>query len=309
MHDIRLVGFDGDDTLWRSEDYYRAAEKRYEEIIGRYIDLHDAGTLRHLLEVERRNLKVFGYGVKGMTLSMIEAAIELTEARISARDLQQVVDIGRDTLAHPVELLDGIRDAVEAVAARWQVVLVTKGDLFHQEDKIARSGLADLFPRIEIVSEKDPPTYARVLAEFGIAPEQFVMVGNSLRLQAFMHWARADDDPGQKARWYPRVDKDALVPEYIADSSGHSRGATVDLTLVRCDGDGRCEPLDMGTPFDFFDPSAHTDAPVAPAQQANRQRLRAAMEAGGFRNYPREWWHYTLDPEPDPTLAYDVPVR
>lgn len=128
-------------------------------------------------------------------------------------------------------------------------------------------------------------------------------------VQAFMHWARADDDPGQKARWYPRVDKDALVPEYIADSSGHSRGATVDLALVRCDGDGRCEPLDMGTPFDFFDPSAHTDALVAPAQQANRQRLRAAMEAGGFRNYPREWWHYTLDPEPDPTLAYDVPVR
>jgi len=181
MQDIRLVGFDGDDTLWRSEDYYRAAEKRYEEIIGRYIDLHDARTLRHLLEVERRNLKVFGYGVKGMTLSMIEAAIELTDARISARDLQQVVDIGRDTLGHPVELLDGIREAVEAVAARWPVVLVTKGDLFHQEDKIARSGLADLFPRIEIVSEKDPPTYARVLAEFGIEPQQFVMVGNSLR--------------------------------------------------------------------------------------------------------------------------------
>src|SRR5690606_17087241 len=105
-----------------------------EEIIGRYIDLSDDVTLRHLLEVERRNLKVFGYGAKGMTLSMIEAAIELTDARISARDLQQVVDIGRDTLGHPVELLDGIREAVEAVAARWPVVLVTKGDLFHQED-------------------------------------------------------------------------------------------------------------------------------------------------------------------------------
>src|SRR5690606_31785289 len=116
-----------------------------------------------------------------MTLSMIEAAIELTEARISARDLQQVVDIGRDTLAHPVELLDGSRDAVEAGAARWQVVLVTEGDLFHQEDKIARAGLAAPFPRLGIGSEKDPPTYARVLAEFGIAPEQFVMVGNSLR--------------------------------------------------------------------------------------------------------------------------------
>ncbi len=181
MHEIGLVGFDGDDTLWRSEDYYRAAEKRYEEIIGRYIDLHDAGTLRHLLDVERRNLEVFGYGVKGMTLSMIEAAIELTDGRIAARDLQQVVEIGRDTLRHPVELIDGIREAVAAVAADLPVVLITKGDLFHQESKIAASGLADLFPRIEIVSEKDPPTYARVLAEFGIGAEQFVMVGNSLR--------------------------------------------------------------------------------------------------------------------------------
>src|SRR5690606_29459822 len=177
---IQLVGFDGDDTLWRSEDYYRAAEKRYEEIIGRYIDLHDASTLRHLLEVERRNLRIFGYGVKGMTLSMIEAAIELTDARISAHDIGQVIEIGRQTLDHPVELLEGIREAVEAVAARWPVVLITKGDLFHQEDKIARSGLTDLFPRIEVVSEKDPPTYARVLAEFGIDGSQFVMVGRSL---------------------------------------------------------------------------------------------------------------------------------
>lgn len=181
MHDIRLVGFDGDDTLWRSEDYYRTAEKQYEEIVGRYIDLHDAGTLRHLLEVERRNLRIFGYGVKGMTLSMIEAAIELTGGRIAAADLQQVIEIGRATLRHPVELIDGIRAAVEAIAAELPVVLITKGDLFHQEAKIAASGLADLFPRIEIVSEKDPPTYARVLAEFGIEASQFVMVGNSLR--------------------------------------------------------------------------------------------------------------------------------
>ena len=135
MSDIRLVGFDGDDTLWRSEDYYRSAEKRYEEIVGRYIDLHDAGTLRHLLEVERRNLKVFGYGVKGMVLSMIEAAIELTDGRIAARDLHQVIEIGRETLQHPVELIDGIRKAVAAIAADWPVVLITKGDLFHQERK------------------------------------------------------------------------------------------------------------------------------------------------------------------------------
>jgi len=181
MPDIRLVGFDGDDTLWRSEDYYRAAEKRYEDIVGRYIDLHDAGTLRHLLEVERRNLKVFGYGVKGMVLSMIEAAIELTDGRIAARDLHEVIEIGRATLQHPVELIEGVREAVSEIAAGLPVVLITKGDLFHQESKIAASGLADLFPRIEIVSEKDPSTYARVLAEFGIEASQFVMVGNSLR--------------------------------------------------------------------------------------------------------------------------------
>lgn len=128
-------------------------------------------------------------------------------------------------------------------------------------------------------------------------------------VQAFMRWAASPDDPVLKARWHPRVDRSALVPEYIADSSGHSRGASVDLTFARCDAAGACVPLDMGTPFDFFDPAAHTDAPVTAAQRGNRDRLRAAMEAGGFRNYPREWWHYTLHPEPDAATAYDFPVR
>jgi len=178
---IALVGFDGDDTLWKSEDYYRDAEAAFEAILGQYLDLRDAGTLQHLLTVERRNLQVFGYGAKGMTLSMIEAAIELTEARISARDLQRIVEIGRATLQHPVEVIAGVREAVAAIAADFEVVLITKGDLFHQEAKIAQSGLDALFPRIEIVSEKDPKTYAKVLAEFGIAAERFVMIGNSLR--------------------------------------------------------------------------------------------------------------------------------
>ncbi|WP_454832260.1 HAD family hydrolase [Pseudoxanthomonas wuyuanensis] len=180
-HGIRWVGFDGDDTLWRSEDYYRIAEQEFERIIGQYIDLADATTLQHLLAVERRNLKIFGYGVKGMTLSMIEAAIELTEERISARDLRGVVEIGRATLQHPVELLPGIREAVERIAATHDIVLITKGDLFHQEAKIAESGLADLFHRIEVVSEKDAQTYARVVRELDVAARQFLMIGNSLR--------------------------------------------------------------------------------------------------------------------------------
>ena len=178
---IEWVGFDGDDTLWKSEDYYRAAEQEFENIIGQYIDLTDARSLEHLLEVERRNLRVFGYGAKGMTLSMIESAVQLTGERISARDIHRVIEIGRATLEHPVELIDGIRAAVESIASEHEIVLITKGDLFHQESKIERSGLADLFQRIEVVSEKDPPTYARVLRELDVAAGRFAMIGNSLR--------------------------------------------------------------------------------------------------------------------------------
>ena len=135
MGGIRWVGFDGDDTLWKSEDYYRAAEVEFEAIIGQYIDLSDVRTLQHLLEVERRNLRIFGYGAKGMTLSMIESSIQLTGERISASDIHRVIEIGRATLQHPVELIDGIRDAVEAIAADHEIVLITKGDLFHQEHR------------------------------------------------------------------------------------------------------------------------------------------------------------------------------
>ena len=181
MGAIRLVGFDGDDTLWKSEDYYRQAEADFEAILGAYVDLADARTHQHLLDVERRNLKIFGYGVKGMTLSMLETAIQVTGERISARDLHRVIEIGRATLQHPVDLLPGIREAVERIAADHEIVLITKGDLFHQEAKIAQSGLTDLFHRIEVVSEKDEATYARVLRELDVAPSQFAMVGNSLR--------------------------------------------------------------------------------------------------------------------------------
>ena len=176
---IRLVGFDGDDTLWRSQDFFDAAQLEFEDILAAYVDLGDSRD--HLYAVEHRNLALFGYGVKGMALSMIEAAIEITDARIAARDLQRIIGMGKELLQHPVELLPGIRDAVARIAEDFEIVLITKGDLFHQEAKVRQSGLADLFPRIEIVSEKDVATYARVLGEFALVPAQFVMIGNSLR--------------------------------------------------------------------------------------------------------------------------------
>lgn len=178
---LQLIGFDGDDTLWHSEDYYQRANAAFATIVGGYVDLADDRIRSDMLVTEQRNLKLFGYGAKGMTLSMVETAIAVTGQRISAGDIHHIVELGKNVLQHPVELLPGIRAVVEQVAAMYTVVLITKGDLFHQEKKIAQSGLADLFGRIEIVSEKDVDTYRRVLDELSVQPAQFAMVGNSLR--------------------------------------------------------------------------------------------------------------------------------
>jgi len=181
MSNISLVGFDGDDTLWKSQDYFDEAQFEFERIVGGYVDVADARVHERLYDTEKRNLALFGYGVKGMVLSMLEAAIEITGQRIAAPDVHRIVELGKSLLRHPVELLPGIREAVTAIAADFDIVLITKGDLFHQEAKVRESGLADLFGRIEIVSEKDAATYARVLAEFDLPASRFVMVGNSLR--------------------------------------------------------------------------------------------------------------------------------
>lgn len=178
---IKMIGFDGDDTLWHSEGYYQAASAAFADIVGRYVDLGDRGVHDDMLATERRNLALFGYGAKGMTLSMVETAIAVTDGRISAKDIHRLVEIGKGVLRHPVELLPGIRAAVKAVGQEFPLVLITKGDLFHQEQKVEQSGLSDLFRRIEIVSEKHERTYRRLFEEFAIAPEQFLMVGNSLR--------------------------------------------------------------------------------------------------------------------------------
>lgn len=129
-------------------------------------------------------------------------------------------------------------------------------------------------------------------------------------VQAFMRWV---DDPGSQAtkrEFYPDLEKSQLRGDYIAAVSGHSRGATTDLGLLQCDaGNAHCEPLDMGTPFDFFGERANTDfAGITDTQRANRQRLRLAMEKAGFANYPMEWWHFTFKPEPTPLMQFDVPI-
>ena len=176
---IELVGFDGDDTLWQNEQAFHLANAELRALLAPHCD---ADVLdRRLLDVQRANLEHYGYGAKAFTLSVIETATELAGERLTVDDVRAILAIGKGLLTHPMELLDGAADAVRTIAARRPVVLVTKGDLIHQEAKVAGSGLGDLFHGVEIVSEKDPRTYRQVCARYGVGPEQFVMVGNSLR--------------------------------------------------------------------------------------------------------------------------------
>lgn len=178
---ITVIGLDADDTLWHSEVYFERTQRRFDELVGRYVD---AGTDVHaaLSAVERRNLHRYGYGIKGFTLSMIEAAIEITGGAIGVDELGQILAAGRSMLDHPVDLLAGVDDTVSALTdAGYRLVIVTKGDLHHQELKVMASGLADRVERIEIVAEKDAGTYRRVVASMGVEPAQFCMVGNSVK--------------------------------------------------------------------------------------------------------------------------------
>ena len=178
---IEVIALDGDDTLWHSENLFVDTQDRFRELVRPHVDLDDRALDERLLEVERRNLPLFGYGVKAFTLSLIETAIELTDGRIPGRDLHAVLELGKALMDHPVELLDGVREAVNALTDSYRVMVITKGDLLHQETKVARSDLAELFWRVEIVSEKDEATYQRILDRHGIDPATFVMVGNSVR--------------------------------------------------------------------------------------------------------------------------------
>jgi putative hydrolase of the HAD superfamily len=176
---IDVVAFDADDTLWHSETHFQVTQERVSELLAPYAD---AGTLERELEAtERRNLAVYGYGVKGFTLSLIETAITVSEGRVTTDEVATLLDWGREMLSHPVELLDGVAETLERLAADHRLVLVTKGDLFHQESKIAESGLGELFDHVAVVAEKDAAAYARVAREVGVAPERLLMVGNSVR--------------------------------------------------------------------------------------------------------------------------------
>ena len=177
---ISLIGLDADDTLWHSEDGFHTVTGRFCELLQPYAQ--DPANLATTLDmVERRNMVLFGYGVKSFTLSMVEATIEVSGGTVPAETIQQLVDEGRTLLARPVDLLEGVEEALGAIAARYRLVVITKGDLLHQEQKFHASGLDQHVEEIAVVSEKDVRTYRRLVDRYGVEPGRFLMVGNSIR--------------------------------------------------------------------------------------------------------------------------------
>lgn len=174
-----LIAFDADDTLWHNERLYAEAQAAFARLLAQYQTtewIH-----QHLYRTETRNLQHFGYGAKAFALSMIETALEITEGRIAGRDIQAIIDLVRGMLTADVALLDHVAETIPLLAERYPLLVITKGDLLDQERKVARSGLAEYFQHVEVVSHKTHTTYERLLMRHGFPPARVLMVGNSLR--------------------------------------------------------------------------------------------------------------------------------
>lgn len=180
MKNFRVIGFDADDTLWVNEPYYQETEKKFCDLLSEYMPAEEIS--RELLLVEKLNLELYGYGTKAFMLSMIETALRITNCNVSSSVISSVISLGKQQLDKPVVLLDGIEEVLKRLTQNGiKIILASKGDLLDQERKLAKSNIAKYFHHIEIMSEKKEQDYSKLLAHLEIPPEEFVMVGNSLK--------------------------------------------------------------------------------------------------------------------------------
>jgi putative hydrolase of the HAD superfamily len=229
IRSLRTIGFDADDTLWHNERFFVLTQAHFAELLADFADQDNLAD--RLIAAERRNIGHYGFGVKGFVLSMIETAIDVTQGRVPASVIAQIMEAGRDMLAHPIELLPHAREAVEAVAGSHHLVLITKGDLLHQERKLAQSGLGELFDAVEIVSDKRADTYARIFGNSPGGVAGAMMIGNSMKSDVVpaieagawgvhvphdLAWALEHADPPQARRFRTVPDLGAL-PDLIAE--------------------------------------------------------------------------------------------
>lgn len=226
---VTTVGLDADDTLWHNETIFRLSQKRFAELLADHAE--EPVMMDRLAQVERRNLRLYGYGVKGFTLSMLETAMELCDGSAPPHIVREILAAGREMLTHPVETLPGVDEVLADLAEKYRLVLVTKGDLMDQERKLAASGLGDLFAAVEIVSEKDRSTYERVFARHGSGAAEAVMAGNSMKSDVLpaieagawaahipyhITWAHELADAPEGCPRYVSLSRIAELPDWIA---------------------------------------------------------------------------------------------
>lgn len=176
---IKVIGFDADDTLWINETYFQETQRTFGELLSPYIDKKTASA--ELYRTEMKNMPLYGYGVKAFILSVLETAIRITSGKVTTEILEQLISLGKEQLTHPVELLDGVEETLNALVGRYRLILVTKGDLLDQEQKLRRSGLEHLFHHVEIMSDKTEREYKQLIKHLDICPDEFLMIGNSVR--------------------------------------------------------------------------------------------------------------------------------
>lgn len=179
MNTLKVIAFDADDTLWVNEPYFRETEDKFCELLEDYLPHHSVA--RELLQVEIRNINLYGYGVKGFMLSMIETALEVSQKTIPVSVIEKAILLGKELLEKPIVLLDGVEDVLNQLQGKYKLVVATKGDLLDQERKLRKSGLEHYFHHIEIMSEKKEPDYQKLLKHLDIQPQEFMMLGNSLK--------------------------------------------------------------------------------------------------------------------------------
>ncbi|WP_033958636.1 HAD family hydrolase [Psychroserpens jangbogonensis] len=177
--DIKVIGFDADDTLWVNETYFRDAELEFAKLLARYETANKID--QELFKMEMENLPLYGYGVKGFVLSMVEMALELSNNEVSNSTINAILNIGKDMLNKPVELLEGVEVALKTLSSDYRLILVTKGDLLDQERKLDKSGLTGYFHHIEVLSDKQEANYSKLLNHLDIKASEFLMIGNSLK--------------------------------------------------------------------------------------------------------------------------------
>ncbi|GGI51158.1 haloacid dehalogenase [Mucilaginibacter galii] len=176
---IKVIAFDADDTLWVNEPYFRRTEEKFCNLFSEFLPTHDIE--RELLKIEIGNLGLYGYGIKGFVLSMIETALRITDGQINTQAIEKILALGKELLNEPIELLEGVEQVLQSLQDKYRLVVATKGDLLDQERKLKKSNLLQYFHHIEVMSEKDDASYQKLVKHLDIQPNELLMVGNSLK--------------------------------------------------------------------------------------------------------------------------------